>query len=87
MSHKISTIIDGEIMGVPVSIPVVIEYDYHKTLPGCGMSPREPAHVVIKSMRITEGLSVSHNAPFLAPYKRLIEDQILNDIRDERRTA
>ena len=86
-SEKIQTTIEGEILGVPVSIPVVVEYDYHPTIPGCGTSPRESAHIEIKSFRVTEGLHIAHDAKFLFTYRGDIEDQILNEIRQERESA
>jgi hypothetical protein len=81
--RKLNTSIEGELYGVPVSIPVVVEYEYNKAIPAGPYSPREPAHVRVTSIRVREGLTTMHAAPYLNPYRRLLEDQILHEIREE----
>lgn len=80
---RISTELHLDLHGVSSKIPVDIEYQYHRAVPGCGSSLRDPATVEIQAIHWKIGLHEKRDITFLFPDTSGIEQAILEDVKED----
>lgn len=88
-----TTIQNADLLGTALpEIKVVVEYQFHKGVPGSIFSPAEPDHVEITGLYIQNGLAVMVSVSFLlasmgAEKRAKLEEQLLNEIREDKEDA